>query len=228
MKKTVRKIREMSFFRMQKAERREMGRKVIFACLGIFLIGIGVSWNAAAGLGNDPVGIFYDGIRAALNLEPEQLGAASNIVNLALAVLLLLVGRRYLSIGTLIYILPYGVCVSLGSWIYAQLFAGDGLVGQIAASVAGCTLLYIGVAIFVTVDIGLDPMTGVAMVIRDRLHWDFKRAKWLFDGTLTLVGFLLGGTLGVVTLLTALLAGPSIQFISGKLTGIRNRFSDGK
>ena len=61
-------------------------------------------------------------------------------------------------------------------------------------------------------------MTGTAMVLRDRMHWDYKRAKWLFDGILTVLGFLLGGKLGVVTVLTALSAGPCIQFLSKQLS----------
>ncbi len=191
------------------------------AVLGILLVGSGVAFNAMAQLGNDPVGIFYDGIRSFLRLTPEELGFASNVVNVGLAVLLVFVGRRYLNLGTLIYILPYGLCVDFGSWLYECLFPANLLWQRIAGSVAGCLLLYLGVAIYITMDIGVDPMTGTAMVLRDRLHWDYKRAKWLFDGIITVSGFLLGGTLGVVTILTALSAGPVIQFLSDRLSRLR-------
>ena len=190
-------------------------RKCLIAVVGILLVGIGVSFNAMAHLGNDPVGIFYDGIRNALGLTAEQLGLASNIVNIVLVVVLIFAGRKYLNLGTVIYIIPYGLCVDLGTFLYSKIFVADALWCQIAGSVAGCLLLYTGVALFIAVDIGLDPMTGVAMVVRDTLKWDFKKAKWLFDGVMTLLGFLLGGTLGVVTILTAITAGPMIQWISG-------------
>ena len=74
-------------------------RKCFLALLGILLIGVGVSFNAMAKLGNDPVGIFYDGIRNALGLNQEQLGMASNLVNIVLLVFLFFAGRRYLNIG---------------------------------------------------------------------------------------------------------------------------------
>ena len=61
--------------------KREKRIRIILAILGIILVGTGVAFNAAAALGNDPVGIVYDGIRSALNLSSEQLGMASNIVN---------------------------------------------------------------------------------------------------------------------------------------------------
>lgn len=197
-------------------------KKIVLAFVGILLIGVGVAFNAAAGLGNDPVGIFYDGIRAVLGLSGEQLGTASNIVNISLVALLLFIGRKYVNIGTIIYILPYGLCVSLGTKLYSVFFATgievQSLSIQIIASVIGCVLLYVGVAIFVTLDIGVDPMTGVAMVIRDKMHWEFRQAKWLFDGVMTGLGFLLGGKLGVITIVTAFTAGPAIQFVSGILS----------
>lgn len=190
-------------------------RKCLIAVVGIMLVGIGVSFNAMAHLGNDPVGIFYDGMRSALGLTAEQLGLASNMVNIVLAVILFFFGRKYLNLGTVIYIVPYGLCVDLGTFLYSKIFVVDALWMQIIGSVLGCLMLYTGVAIFIAVDIGLDPMTGVAMVLRDFLKWDFKKAKWLFDGVMTIAGFLLGGTLGVVTILTAITAGPMIQWISG-------------
>lgn len=192
-------------------------KKILLAFVGIFFIGVGVAFNASAHLGNDPVGIFYDGIRSILGLSETQLGTASNLVNLLLAVLLFFVGRKYLNLGTIIYILPYGMCVSAGTYLYSTIFTSDMMLVRILASVVGCVLLYLGVAIFITVDIGMDPMTGMAMVLKDWLHWDFKKGKWLFDGTLTVVGFLLGGKLGVITLVTACSAGPVIQFMAEKL-----------
>ncbi len=193
-------------------------QKCVIALAGILLVGTGIAFNAMAQLGNDPVGIFYDGIRNALGLTQEQLGMASNAVNVAMVVMLWFIGRRYLNLGTLIYILPYGLCVDFGSWVYGLLFSANLMWQRVAASVMGCLLLYLGVAIYITVDIGVDPMTGTAMVMRDRLGWDYKRAKWLFDGIATLSGFLLGGKLGVVTILTALSAGPLIQFMSKQLS----------
>lgn len=191
--------------------------KILLSCIGILLIGSGVAFNAAAGLGNDPVGIFYDGIRNTMGLDAASLGTASNIVNVSLAVVLLLVGRRYINLGTIIYILPYGLCVSLGNKVFSLLFQNPGLAMQILASFIGCSMLYCGIAIFIAVDIGMDPMTGAAMVIRDKLHWDFKKAKWLLDGSMTLLGFLLGGKLGVITVITAFSAGPVIQLIATKM-----------
>ena len=102
--------------------KREKGIRIILAILGIILVGTGVAFNAAAALGNDPVGIVYDGIRSALNLSSEQLGMASNIVNIVLVVIIFFWERHYVNIGTFIYIIPYGFVVDLGGKLYHMLF----------------------------------------------------------------------------------------------------------
>ncbi len=187
---------------------------LILAVVGVILVGTGVAFNAAAALGNDPVGIVYDGIRNAARLSPEQLGIASNIVNVVLITIVFFAGRHYVNIGTFIYVVPYGLSVSLGGKLYHMLFQTQDLLFQILGATLGCLLLYTGVAMFITADIGLDPFTGIVMVIRDRLNKEFKYVKVGFDIGCILLGVLLGGKIGAITVITALLAGPFIQLLS--------------
>ena len=152
---------------MKTKDKREWLARILLALAGIVLVGIGISFNAASALGNDPIGIVYDGIRNAAGLSSQQLGMASNITNIALLIIVFFTGRRYVNIGTLIYLAPYGLVVSLGGKIYPMIFRTQTLFTQICGAAAGCLLLYIGVAMFIAADIGLDPFTGFVMVIQD-------------------------------------------------------------
>ncbi len=191
--------------------------KLVLSAAGILLVGTGVAFNAAAALGNDPVGIVYDGIRSTANLSSEQLGMASNVVNAALMVLIFCLGRHYINVGTFIYVVPYGAAVDLGGKLYAALFPAQTLPVQIMGAVIGCLLLYTGVAMFITADIGLDPFTGVVMIIRDKAGRQYRSVKICFDIGCIILGTVLGGKLGVITFLTALTAGPVIQFLSDRM-----------
>ncbi len=166
-------------------------KKCIAALFGIFFVGAGVAFNAEAGFGNDPVGIFYDGIRVLCGLNEAQLGMASNIVNVAVALALVFVGRRYVNVGTLIYILPYGFFVSLGNRMYEMVLSGEGLVTRVIGVVSGSMMICIGVAIFIVADIGVDPLTGLTMVMGEKLKLTYRKAKVLFDLILTIAGFLM-------------------------------------
>ncbi len=189
-------------------------REMLLAVAGIMLVGTGVAFNAASALGNDPVGIVYDGIRNAASLSQQQLGMASNLVNLVLLAGIFFTGRRYVNVGTFIYIIPYGLFVDMGGKLHQILFPVRTLPAQITGAAAGCLLLYTGVAMYITADIGLDPFTGVVMVIRDRVRREYRVVKVLFDLGCIVLGTVLGGKLGVITVITALTAGPVIQYFS--------------
>lgn len=193
-------------------QRRITGKSILAAAFGVLLVGVGVAFNQCAGFGNDPVGIVYDGIRSVSGMDQTQLGMASNVVNVALLVVLFFAGRRYVSVGTFVYLLPYGFCVDLGNFLYGRLGASEDFFVRAAFSVLGCLLLSLGVAIYITVDIGVDPFTGVVLVLRDVLKKEYRYVKIGFDLTMVILGTLLGGKLGVVTVITALAVGPVIQF----------------
>lgn len=193
------------------------GKSILAAFIGVLLVGIGVAFNNCAGFGNDPIGIVYDGIRHAAGMTQEQLGMASNLVNVFLVVVLFFLARRYVSIGTLVYFLPYGFCVDVGNFLYRMIMHTEGMAARVVFSVAGCLLLYMGVAVYIVVDIGVDPFTGFVLWIRDMLRKEYRIVKVGFDITMILLGTVLGGKLGAVTVITALTAGPVIQFFTDLL-----------
>lgn len=193
------------------------GKSILAAVFGVLLVGIGVAFNNCAGFGNDPVGIVYDGIRNVGGMDQAQLGIASNVVNLSLLVLLFFIGRRYVSVGTFVYLIPYGFCVDAGNFLYRFLAVPESTGVRAVFSVIGCTLLCLGVAIYITVDIGVDPFTGIVLVLRDLLKREYRYIKIGFDITMIIIGTVLGGKLGAVTLLTAVAVGPLIQLFNGFL-----------
>lgn len=199
---------------------KEKSIKILWAIIGVLLIAFGVAFNAAIMLGNDPIGILYDGVRDFANLSEAQFGTAVYIVNIAVAVIVFIFGRQYINIGTFIYMIPYGFFVDLGTNIYARFLHTDVFLLRCLVLVLGCILLYIGVAMFITVKIGLDPFTGLVMVIKDRLQWSFGKTKITFDFVLIIIGYLLGGTLGLITVITAFVGGPCIDFIQKRINKI--------
>lgn len=187
-------------------------KKIIIALLGVWLIGIGIGFNNQAGLGNDAVALFYDGVCKALGFGVKDLGMVSNGVNTVLALILLIVGRKYLHIGTLIYLLPYGMFVNFGTWLYSVVIIEPGFLVRVLCSVFGCVILYFGVAVVITMDIGVDPLLGTILVIKEFTGKDFRTVKILYDIGLCIIGAILGGTIGVITIITAFTAGIGIQF----------------
>jgi len=187
---------------------------ILLAMIGVSLCGIGAGFANCAALGMDSIGIFYDGIREILGLSSDKLGIASFIVSAVIISFLFFVARKYVSFGTVVYILGYGSFISIGDIIYNTLFADADLPVRIIVSILGYFLLYIGISIYIAIDIGTDAFTGLVLFLTDKTHFQMKYVKIVFDIFLIIIGALLGGALGVPTILTMILAGPFIQFFS--------------
>ena len=73
---------------------------------------------------------------------------------------------------------------------------------------AGCVILAFGMTIVIKSDAGTGPNDLVAVVISDRLHRKFSVVRIIVDVCFVAVGWLLGGTFGLGTIICAALVGP--------------------
>ena len=192
-------------------------KKILLSFLGVTFVSFAIAFNKCAGLGNDPISVLFDGLRNFINnlTGYDNLGLATNIMNILLLVILLFVGRNYVNIGTLVYALPMGLLISLGFYVYNLLNINSDILGwRIFSSILGCFMLFLGIAIFIAVDIGLDPWAGITMYISKKLNKPYKVIKVILDFICFLVGYLLGGVVGVVTIVAAVIGGPVINMMS--------------
>lgn len=188
--------------------------RIVIALVGVAFVGFGLAFNSAAMLGNDAVAVLYDGVRNLCGLPPERLGIVTNLVNYMLVIIVFILGRKYINIGTLIYTLPMGNFVDVGFKIHELLNIPSTLNWRILTSFCGCSMLFLGIGIFIAIDVGMDPCTGVVMIVRDKMNSEYKRSKVICDVCTLILGLVLGGKVGVVTVIAALIAGPTIQKIS--------------
>lgn len=187
---------------------------ILIALVGVALVGFGIAFNSAAMLGNDAVAILYDGVRSAIGLPQSELGMTTNVVNYAIIILSLLINRKYINIGTFIYTIPMGTFVGIGSKFYEYMNLPNVLEWRILSSVCGSLMLFTGLGIFIAINIGLDPFTSLAMILKDKMKSQYRTAKIICDVTSLIIGFILGGKAGAVTVIAALIGGPCIQFAS--------------
>ena len=63
----------------------------------------------------------------------------------------------------------------------------------------------------------MDPFTGLVLVLWGVIKKEYRYVKIGFDLAMVVLGTVLGGKLGVVTVVTALAVGPIIQIFMGVL-----------
>lgn len=185
---------------------------IVLTVFGAVLCGAGAGMIKYSDLGMDAIGLFYDGIRNILDLSPEQIGTASYVVCAILTVFLLIVDRKYVSVGSLSYILFYGVFANLGFAAGALIFPERQLLSQIFIAALGLLILYVGLGLFIAIDIGVDVFTGVTLWLTNLTGWTLKNTKIVFDLSVAVIGFALGGTVGALTFITVVIGGPCVSF----------------
>jgi len=79
---------------------------------------------------------------------------------------------------------------------------------DLVLNVIGCAILAYGMTIVIKSEAGTGPNDLVALVISEKSHKKFSPVRICVDLIFALSGFLLGGTLGIGTLICAFVVGP--------------------
>ncbi len=186
--------------------------------IGLVIAHLGVSLFLITELGTDTFTIFIQGIARSINLS---IGTCHVIALILIMVILFFTTKNYIKPGTV-------VCAFLGGWIidFFLWILGD-LVTETSpifirlfVVLLGCIILSFGMSIVIKSNSGTGPNDLIAIVLTDTINKkrtiSFRVIRILCDITFTVIGFLLGGTFGLGTILAALLIGPMVQFFLPK------------
>ncbi|WP_068878404.1 MULTISPECIES: YitT family protein [unclassified Phenylobacterium] len=181
-----------------------MTRRLIQLLLGLSLYGASMALMVRAGLGLDPWDVFHQGLAGRLGLS---IGLVVNIVGAAV-LLLWIPLRQWPGIGTIANVLVIGTAMDLSLLVLPELdglpVRGAGLaLAVVANGVAGA--LYIGAGL------GPGPRDGLMTGLSRRTGWPIRRVRTGIELTVLAAGWLLGGTVGVGTVLYAFAIGPLVQ-----------------
>lgn len=177
--------------------------------LGLFLFGAGSALQVQANLGLSPWEVLHQGIAAR---TPLSIGIASIVVSVGVLFLWIPL-RQALGVGTVTNAIMIGLFIDLVIFLVPE---PGTLVMRWVLLVGGIVLVGIGSGFYIGVHLGPGPrdglMTGIA-----RRGPSVRLARTGVEGTALLIGWLLGGTVGVGTVLFTLTIGPVVQFFLPRL-----------
>lgn len=191
-----------------------MATDITLTVIASILCGTGCGMMNVASLGMDAIGTLYDGIRTSFGLSLDSIGTVSMGINIVLIVFLLIVRRKYVSTGTLIYLLIYGILANLSTSLLQRFFDSSPVWVHAVIGVLGIAVLTLGLGIYIAVDIGVDPFTGVTLLITEITHKKLQYVKIAMDVVTMTAGILLHARIGTLTVLSVLLEGPLIAFFT--------------
>lgn len=167
-----------------------------------------------AALGVDPWTVFAQGLVAQTGLG---FGLLTNIIG-GLVLLLWIPLRQRPGLGTVLNVLLIGPIIELSLWI---LPAMPNIWAQAGMFTAGLVLLAVASGIYIGAQMGPGPRDGLMTGIHNRFGWPIWVGRFGVEATVLLIGWLLGGNVGLGTLAFALLIGPLCN-ITLPLMGVRS------
>ena len=197
-------------------------KRVILLLIGLTIAHLGVTLFLLADLGSDPFNVLIQGLFRFLPWPGFIThGYVHMGVSFLIILVLLVVDRSYIRIGTLLCMFLGGPIIDVFTILLGNLInAQSAMALRLVALVAGCVILAFGMTIVIQSKAGTGPNDLVAVVISDKARWKFGVVRICVDVCFALAGFLLGGTVGLGTIICAFLVGPAAQIfmpISGKI-----------
>lgn len=169
--------------------------------LGLILYGVGVAIVVVAGLGVDPWTVLAEGLALRTGIG---LGWITNIIGLAV-LLLWIPLRQKPGLGTIANILVVGTALQFA---LPSVPSPENLVQSSALLLGGVALVGIAGGLYLGARLGPGPRDGLMTGISARWGWPLWVARTAVEVTVLILGWSLGGTVGIGTLVYALAIGP--------------------
>jgi uncharacterized protein len=203
---------------------------------GVVLFAVGARIFIDAGLGADPLDVLVVGMDSHLHIG---LGLCSSIVAVLFLLWWMVWNRKLPPLTPFVTTSAVGFLLDTFGAIEMRRYTVDLMphlpfaigeaqydFGRFMAVIGGLIVCSYASALIIMSGIGIRIMDMVAITMVERLGWSFFRAKMTLEIGLFTAGWMLGGPLGITTLLFLVFVGPFIQpfmWMSQAYLGIPNK-----
>lgn len=189
----------------------ELKRRTAMTVAGVMISGFSVGMFNFSGFGMDPFQVFAHGIWGKTTLG---YGFVYMLISLIMLAVNYVVDKSKIGLATFINLFLLGYVVEFSSWLWATVLPDPTLFVRALFLVMGIVIMCLGSALYFTADLGVSIYDAVALVLHEKKGWDFRLVRITTDLICTAIGFSLGATVGIGTLVTAFFMGPLIEFFN--------------
>ncbi|MGW2660982.1 membrane protein YczE [Nocardia tengchongensis] len=181
-------------------------RRLLALYVGLWLYGLSMAVMIRAALGLDPWDVFHQGVA---DHVPLSFGTVVAITGAAV-LLAWIPLRQWPGLGTVSNVVVIGISVDVGLWLLPEL---PGLPLRIGAMGAAVILNAIATVLYIGAGMGPGPRDGLMTGLVRRTGRPVWVVRTGLEATVLSVGWLLGGSVGIGTLVYAFGIGPLIQLM---------------
>lgn len=193
----------------------EKSRRVMMTVFGVLIAGFSVGMFNFSAFGMDPFQVFAHGIWMHTTIG---YGTFYSILNLNMLIFIFIIDRHKIGLGTVINIFLLGYVVQFSSWLFEIWIPNPTLGLKIIFLIIGIIVMCFGSSLYFTGDLGVSTYDAVALILSERKVARFQFCRIGSDFTCTILGCLLGATVGIGTVITAFFMGPIITVFNRKVS----------
>ena len=185
-----------------------LGAQLVSLVFGLFLCGCGVVAFLESRLGLPPWDVLHQGVA---KQTPLSFGSAYLVVSVVVLLTAWLLGAR-IGIGTILNAVLIGtfvIALTQIGWVTS--LADASLPARISLMFVALLFFGVGSGFYIAADLGAGPRDSLMLVIALRAHIRIGVARTALELSVLVLGFVLGGTVGVGTLVFALGIGPVVE-----------------
>ena len=188
-------------------------KKLLLFLLGMSIIQFGVALFLRMNIGSDPFTVFTQGLANTLNnLGMNVTTGTANRIILVVLFSIILLNKNHIKIGTIICVIGVGPIIDLGVRVVSVLpVESYSYLLKMFLIALGCFIIAIGFSILSATKVGVAPNDIIPFIIKERINCEYRWIRICMDAFLLIGGFMLGGTVGVGTIIAMATTGPFIQ-----------------
>ena len=197
-------------------------KRILISLVGLILCGVGVSMFLYSGMGVDPASVFELGIAKVFKIS---YGTSSALINVVILLVVFFIDKNYINISSLIAIFGIGYTADFVRKILSILIQGEpNLILKLVLILIGLFIMSCGIATYIMADLGVGAIDLISEIISRKSKIQYRLVRVIGDVAFVVIGFLLGGTVGVGTVVAAFLTGPTVQLVRPGIKKILNIF----
>ena len=187
-------------------------RRTIVMIIGIFIMSFGLILFKLSLMGNGPSTSMVIAIADRIGVD---FGIVMVVTNCLFFAVEWIWGRKLIGVGTFVNWLLVGPLASLYErGIRSMWDVPESFFPRLILMAAGILVLSLAGALYQTSDVGISPYDSLSIIISRRSGRQYFWCRILTDGISVLIAYLLGGIVGIGTLVCAFGLGPFVQFFS--------------
>ncbi len=190
-------------------------RRVLMTLVGVCVTGVGAGLIQKAAFGVDPYMCLINGLHQVI---PLSFGTLFLLVNLLTLVLIFIINKHFIGLGTVINMVLLGYIVDGTVQLCAYLVPNETIVIRIVYMALGFLIVCFSSSLYFTADMGVSTYDAIALHLTAKKVGPFRFMRILTDVTCVVAGLLLSWMPGVGTIICAFGMGPLVSFFNDRIS----------